>query len=98
MCTLADSRARTMGSIAGLADAGSQAGVVPMKPPLPLLPTWTTKAAAAVPPSPVLATDAEQRISMSIPGQRLNQASICAGAALSVTSATAVRACGEKTS
>jgi hypothetical protein len=92
--------ARTTGSIAGDSDAGSQAGVEPMKSPRPLLPTWTTKAAEAaapLPPPPVLAIDAEQRMSVSIPGQRLNQASICTGAALSETSATAARAAGVNT-
>jgi hypothetical protein len=64
------------------------------------MPAWTTKAAAALlpPPLPALATDAEQRMSVPIPGQRLNQASISTGAALSVTSATAARAASEKTS
>jgi hypothetical protein len=91
---------RTTGSNAGVSDAGSQAGVVPLKMPLPRMPAWTTNAAAALlpPPPPALATDAEQRMSVSIPGQRLNQASICTGAALSVTSATAARAASEKTS
>jgi hypothetical protein len=46
----------------------------------------------------MLEIDAEQRMSVPIPGQRLNQASICNGAALSVTSATTVSASGENTS